>query len=206
MLLAADDMGYTHQLIIDDARKAVRRESITFLYDKIAYFTGCKPDLAANNIVNHKRLVSADGKTYRYRPALSPHLLSDAVSGEFLGTGINEAFLLCLGLLAHSAKLVWSIETIIGLFLIEKLSYIFIVNLPPLGLQIRTIRAANLRPLIPFDAQPAKVLHYLPNGGRRIAFLVRILDTQNKFSAHPPGQEPVKKGGSGTANMQVTCR
>ena len=59
--------------------------------------------------------------------------------------------------------------------------------------------------LIPCQPQPAKPVQ---DGGQRlvdIAALVGIVDPQNKLTSVAAGKQPIKKRGSNSTNVKVTC-
>ena len=203
MFLAANDMCNLHQIVIYHAGKIVRWEAVTFLYDKIAYCTRCKCNLAADNIGDHHRYILRHGKADRYVSALSFGLFNIAFVWELFGAGIRKGLFLRFSFFAKRIKLFGGIEAVIGLLFVEQFLCVFIVDVYSLRLQIRPVWSADFGAFVPLDSEPSQVVHNLLCGGRGVAFLVRIFDAENKCSARSLGQEPVKKGCSRSADVQI---
>ncbi|MBA7636860.1 hypothetical protein ES703_44488 [subsurface metagenome] len=206
VFLTANNVGNFHQIVIYHTGKVIRWESIALLYDKIAHLAGCKCDLAAHHIGNNNRALPRNSKAYRYRPTLSTHLFDIFFAWKLFRAGIYEVLLSGLSFPAKCIELFRHIKTIISLLLIEQFLYVFIIDVPPLRLQIRPVRPAHFRALVPLDAKPAQVLHNLLHSGRSVSFLVRILNAKYKCSAHTLSKKPVKKSGSGPADVKITSR
>src|SRR5262249_42121908 len=75
-----------------------------------------------------------------------------------------------------------------------------------LGLVIGTVIAADVRPLIPVQAQPAETIEDGLEGLGDVAFLIRIVDAQDELPAVVPGEQPIEEGGTHPADVQITGR
>src|SRR5260370_40657649 len=71
-----------------------------------------------------------------------------------------------------------------------KLLQVALVNICALTLQIWAEIAANVRPFIPIEAEPAQTLVDRCCGFFGLTRSVGIFDTQNEFAAAMPGEEP----------------
>ena len=204
MLLAANNVRNLHQIVIDHAGKIVRWKAVAFLNDKVAYFTRRKCNFVADNVGNHQRYVLRYGKADRYVSALSFGLFNIAFAREFFGARIRKGLFLSFSFFTKRVKLFGGIETVIGLFFIEQLFYVFVIDVHSLRLQIRPVRSACFRPFVPLDTEPAQVVHNLLGRRRGVSLLVCVLDAQNKCTARPSGPEPVEKSCTCSADMQIT--
>ena len=208
MLLTANNVRHLHQIIVNHARKIIRRESVALQYYKIANLTAIKTHLPAHHIANNNRPLFGHRKTHRNRLAPCPGLLDFFFVRKSLRPPVNKTLLLRLRLLPHRLQLLGRIKAVICLLLIKQLLHISIVNplLFPLGLKIRPVRPPDLRPLVPLNSKPPQIIHHLLTRRRRIALLVSVLNPQDKLAPHPPRKKPVKNRRPRTSHVQITRR
>ena len=74
----------------------------------------------------------------------------------------------------------------------EQLVRDFPMPVKPLRLKIRRVRAADFRPLIPFEPEPVHRLENARNHFLRRPLRIRVLDPKNKRSAMTPRKQPVE--------------
>src|SRR3982750_4494240 len=75
-----------------------------------------------------------------------------------------------------------------------------------LRLVVRPVRAADLGPLVPVEAEPAEAVE---DGLQRlgdVALLVGVVDAQDELAAVLAGEQPVEKGRADAADVQVAGR
>ena len=77
------------------------------------------------------------------------------------------------------------------------------IAIEPLGLKVRTVRAADLRALVPVETEPAQAVENALDHVRRRALDVGVLDAQDEDAAVPAREEPVEERGAGAADVQV---
>ena len=77
------------------------------------------------------------------------------------------------------------------------------VAIEALGLEVRRVRSADVRPLIPVEAEPAQAVHDSRDHLPRRTLGVGVLDAQHERSAVPAGIQPVEKRRAGAADVQV---
>ncbi len=205
MFLPTNNVCNLHQVIINHTRKVIRRKPVTFLYDKITYFSRRKCNFPAYHVLNHNRLIRINSKPHRHRPTLCFGLFNIALVGQLFGTPVQKTFLFRYRFLTHHLQLFCCLKTVIRLSLIDKLPCVFIVDIFPLRLQIRPVRTANFRPLVPVNPKPTQVIYHLLHSCGRIALGIGIFDSKNKDPTHPPGEKPVKQSCPGSTHMQITC-
>src|SRR5262249_21747802 len=68
---------------------------------------------------------------------------------------------------------------------------------------IRTVLAADVRPFVPVEAQPAQVLEHAGFGFPGRSLLIGVLDAENERAALAAREQPVEERGAGVANVQV---
>ena len=76
----------------------------------------------------------------------------------------------------------------------------------PLGLPIRTVRAADVRSFVPVETKPPEAVENSGDHVRRRAFDVGVLDAKNERAAVATGVEPVEERRSSAADVQESCR
>ncbi len=200
-------MGDVHVVIVHDAGEVVRGEAVALDDDEIApQFRRVERDPTANHVFDHQRLIHRQGKADRDRLALGPCLLDILLRRKLRRPGIDEALLLRLGLRSHGVQLLGRLEAIVRLAGVKQLPHVTVVEIEALRLKIRPVRPAYLRPFIPFDAQPAEILHHLLRRRRRIPFEVGILDPQHERAARAAGPQPIEQRSPSPADVQIPRR
>jgi hypothetical protein len=109
-------------------------------------------------------------------------------------------------LFAHLLQLFGGVEAVVGLFLVDKFVYVFVVDVFSLRLEIWLIWTSDFRAFVPVDTEPSQVVYDLSGGRGSVALEVGIFDAEYEFATHPPGEEPAKKGGPSAAHVQITSR
>src|SRR6185436_10570923 len=74
------------------------------------------------------------------------------------------------------------------------------------GLEVRAIGTANLRALVPVDAEPAEPVEDPFDHLVRRALDVRVLDAEDEDAAEPSRVQPVEERGARAADMQIPGR
>ena len=82
----------------------------------------------------------------------------------------------------------------------------FLVTGQPRGLEIWSIRPANLRSLVPFQPEPSEAVKNRLQRLRHIPLLVGIVDSQQELAAMLPREKPIEKRGPHSADMQIAGR
>src|SRR5581483_906064 len=70
---------------------------------------------------------------------------------------------------------------------------LFVVNGTAFGLPVGGVRSAALRPLVPFESQPAQVVDDALDRGPAAAGLIGVLDAQQKNASELARQQPVEQ-------------
>ena len=68
------------------------------------------------------------------------------------------------------------------------------------------MRAADFRPLVPVETEPAQAVENAVDHFARRSLGVRVFDAQHERAAVPAREEPVEQRRAGAADVQVTRR
>ncbi|MOA09469.1 hypothetical protein D3C78_1293010 [compost metagenome] len=104
---------------------------------------------------------------------------------------------------AHRVETLGAAEAGEGVALGDQLVRVLLVDVAALALPVRTVRAADVRALVPLDAQPAQGVVDLLFGLAGRTQLVGILDAQDELTAVLAGEAQVEQGDVGGANVRV---
>jgi hypothetical protein len=80
------------------------------------------------------------------------------------------------------------------------------IYLPALTLPVRPALAADFRPFIPIQTEPAKPRVNRLQRELRVSSMVRVLDPQDAGAAVSPGEEPVKERRARSPDVQIARR
>src|SRR5207244_4115269 len=86
---------------------------------------------------------------------------------------------------------------------ILKLFQIPLVNIRSFALQIRSEISAGMRTFIPVEAEPAQSFINRRGGFFGIARSIGVLDAQNEFAVVMSREEPIEKGRTGAADVEI---
>src|SRR5581483_8750702 len=77
------------------------------------------------------------------------------------------------------------------------------IAIETLRLKVRRVRPADLRPLVPVEAEPAHAVQNALDHLVGRALDVGVLDAQDEHAAVPPREEPVEERGARAADVKV---
>src|SRR5271167_1867629 len=110
-----------------------------------------------------------------------------------------------LGLCPFGFQFLMGAKAGVGVTISQKLFKLVTEKGCPLRLTVGSKGASQPRSLIPIQAQPLQVPYDAFLNLGLGPFPVRILDAQDEFPAHVPGEKPIKEGGTGSPDMQISC-
>ncbi len=90
----------------------------------------------------------------------------------------------------------------IGVLPLQEAGHRLGIDLGPLGLPVGSVRSADLRALVPVEAEPAHVLEHAAERLLGHARRVGVLDPQDERAAVVPGPEPREQGASCVPHVQ----
>lgn len=115
---------------------------------------------------------------------------------------VCESFAARLVLLAQGVQLLGSIKSVVGPSGLHELFRVFQVDVAPLALAVRRMRAADADTLVDLDAAPLERLEDILLGTRHETLRVGIFDTKNHRTAVPTREQVVIKRRTYAADMQ----
>ncbi|MCY1514001.1 hypothetical protein D9M68_485270 [compost metagenome] len=104
---------------------------------------------------------------------------------------------------AHLVETLGGAEAREGMPLADQLVGILLVDRAALALPVRAVRAADVRALVPLDAEPAQGVEDLLFGFAGRTQLVGILDAQDELAAVLPCEAQVEQSDIGGADVRI---
>ena len=175
VVLAADHVGDLHLDVVDHVDEVEDRLAVGTEDHEVAVLDAF--DLPADEVVQHHR---------RGVDLLVVFLQVFVVGG---GAGAFEAQ-------PPGAVL------LVGAALGGEFAQLRLVEFRALGLEIRTVRAADLGAFVPVHAEPAHRVEDHLQEGVGVALLVRVLDAEDELAARVAGVEPVEQGRTGASDVE----
>ena len=81
-----------------------------------------------------------------------------------------------------------------------------VITVEPLRLEVRTVRAADFRSLVPVETEPSQAIQNPGDHVGRRSLHVCVFDAQHERAAVPARVEPVEQRGAGAADVQESGR
>ncbi len=204
VILAANHMRDLHQRVVDDDGKVVRGRAVGADDDRIADHVGLKPHVSAHRVgeddVALLRHAEADRRTLARRDARGGGVARQAPAraGVARRTSVRDR-VLTLGV-----ELRRRAETVVRVVRAEQLLRVRLIEVQPLGLPVRPVPAADVRPLIPLEAQPAQIADNRRLRLARRALDVGVLDAQDDGAAGTAREQPVEQRRPRVADVELT--
>ena len=199
-------MRHPHQPIVDDDGEVVGGMAVGSQQHLIADDVGVKADLAAHEIGEHDLAVlgraEADGRRLSglHAPLRFGRIDLRAAARIFRRQIVRER------LFALGFELLGRAEAVIRAPFLEEHARARLIFSEPLGRSIRPDRSADLRPLIPVQAEPAQIFENRRVGVGRRALDVGVFDAQDERAVLPAREQPVEQRRADVADVQVAGR
>mmetsp|Transcript_15232 Transcript_15232/g.43318 ORF Transcript_15232/g.43318 Transcript_15232/m.43318 type:complete len:397 (+) Transcript_15232:584-1774(+) len=204
VLLSTEDMCDLHGSVVDGHAEVVHWEAVGPQQDEIPKRVGVPFDLPPDNILDLDHLVLRHAEPIAVRGTLG-HLCLDLLlgsGGPFAPVDGRQLLLLRLGL--HLLQLLVGAEARVRDAGLDQLVHVLLIQLFPLALPVRTVLAADVRALVPLDAQPGEVPEHGLLGFESRPGFIRVFDPQNHLSSHVFRKEPVEERRPGPSDVQRT--
>ena len=137
----------------------------------------------------------------------------DLLHGKIAAEAVVARRFLARGLLLpHLLQALGGAETAVGVPALEQSRGVLPVELGPLALPVGTERTADVRPLVPLEAEPAQDIDDPLLGSFDVAVAVGVLDAKEEGAVSPLAprlpvrQQPVEERGAGAADVQQPGR
>ena len=157
-LLAADHMRDFHQMIVHDIGQVVSRKLVgTLVEHLVVEDIAHHLHIATNHIVDVDFLSRFYLETYGILLAVCDELVhlflrkGERITHLHTGVGI---ILEILDFSTLGLQFLWSIKSDVSLAIVEKLLYIFLIDVTTLALTVRTMLTTEAHSLIKLDAEP----------------------------------------------------
>ena len=204
-LLATDDMGDFHQVVVDDVGQVIGRQLVGTLVEHLVIEdVALHTHLTANQVVDQYLLSGFNLETDYVLMAgshqLFHFLLWKGQRVTHLTTGVGVVLeILDFGTLGF--QLLGGVEGDVSLVGIQQLLNIFLIDVAALTLTVGTFVTSEGYTLVELDAQPLERLDdiFLGTGYETIG--VGVLDTEHQIAAVLLGKQIIIQGGTYTANM-----
>jgi hypothetical protein len=204
VVLAPDHVGDLHQRVVHDDGEVVGGTAVGAHEDRIADDVGAERHLAADQILKRhvevlRHAEADDGALARLHPA--PCLVGgQAAAGPvILGrpSGREVAAAIRLQLLRRA-------EAVVGMTRGEQLVGVGRIEMQALRLAVGPARAADVRPFVPVQAEPAEVFENALLGLLRRTLGVGVLDAEDERAVVPAREQPVEERGARVADVELT--
>ena len=177
-LLAAHDVGDTHLEVVDDHGEVVGGEPVGLEDDLVVGPGRGHPSTdevveLQGRVVRHEHPHDGRRGEARERP---PLLLALAEAQPVVPGGALGSLLL----LAHLGEALGGAPASVGVSVGQQSVHVGLVRVEPLALPVRRAGAADVRPLVPDQPEPAQGVEDLPLGVLTEAGLVGVLDPQHE--------------------------
>ena len=202
-------MRYFHQVVIDDIGQMVSGQLVGtlieyFIVADITLYT----HLTTNQVVDQNLLTSFNLETDDVLMAISNQrinlLLRKRQRVAHLLAGVTIV-LEVLNLSTLLLQFLWSIESNIGLTIVEQLLNILLIDVATLTLAVGALVATIRDTLVELDAQPLETLYDILFGTRHKAGRIGILNTKHQITAMLTGEQIIIQCRTHTSDVQCPC-
>ena len=186
-------MADLHQVVVDDVRKVRVGEAIRLPHDEVVDRSGLELHVAADDVVERRRPLVRRAKAHDRFVARRATLLAFGGRQVAAVAIVARRLLAPLLLSADFCQPLRRAEALIRVTLLDELAGVSLVVLQPLGLDVRPVVAAGLRPFVPLQPQPAQAAEDRLQRPRIVARLVGVFDAQNEHAIRVARVEPVEQ-------------
>ena len=205
-LLAADDVGYLHQVVVHDVGQVVCGQFVGALVEHlVVYDVALDAHLAAYDVVDEHLASRLHAEAHHVLRPLGHEPLH-----FLLGHGERVAHrearvgvvLEVLHLLALGLQLLGRVERHVCLALVEQLAHVLLVYVAALALAVWAVVASEGHAFVELDAEPAERLYdiFLCAGHEPAG--VCVFDSEHEVAAPLAGKHVVVKRGAYAADVQ----
>ncbi len=205
-LLRPHDLGYSHEVVIDDIGEMIGREAVRFEEHRVGTNVLVLPlDRAEKLVVEDGRTLQGNFEAYDIALAFGEAAV-DLFLGEIPAVPIVALVAGFRGRLrlAQLLEPLLVAEAIIGLVHGHELFGVFLIGGEALGLDIGTERAAFVGAFVPIEAKPGEGVVEVFDVFVRVAGSVGIFQPEDEGSAGGASVEVVDEGRANPADMLVS--
>ena len=193
-------------MIVHDVGEMVRGEAVRLDQHLVVYAGVLEDDLAANEVADARLAVLRYGEADDVRRSGGEFLLHLRFRETLARAVVADELLPRALLLPQRSQAFRRAETTVRRALFDQLTSVPGVDRRPLRLAIGAVRPADVRPLVPFQPQPAQRLENLSLGFGVGALAVGILNSQNELAPMCLREHIVEKADVGRSDVRVAGR
>ncbi len=206
MVLAADDVGDRHGLVVDHHHEVVERHPVAAHDHEVAEQRVVELDLAADQVVEAD-LLRRDLEAERRSASVGHERGAIRIGQAEAAPVVTRRLVTPLLLVPHRVELVRRAVAVVRGCAGQEPIGLARIQLHALTLAIRRVRtdilaAGRLWPLVPGDAEPVQVVDDVALEGVGAAGDVGVLDAQDVRAAHVPREEEVVEAGACRPDVQ----
>ena len=204
-LLAADDVGNLHQVVVDDVGQVVGGQLVGTLEQHLVVDdVGLHAHLATDQVIDQHLVAGLHLEAHHILPTVGYQLVDllfrQRQRVAHLAAGMRVV-LEVLYLAALLLQLLRRVEGYVGLAGIEQLLHIFLIDVAALTLAVGPFVAAERYTLVELDAQPLERLDDVLLGTGYKPRAVGVLNTENEVAAMLAGKQIIIQGSAHTTDM-----
>jgi hypothetical protein len=197
-------MRRLHQRVVDDDGKVVLRAAVRSDEHEIADHVAVEDDLAADQIPEPDLLrlghLEADDRALaRVNPHLCVLTRERSARPVILGRPAGGKVLMAIAI-----ELGRRAEAVIRVVARHQLVRVRRIQVHTLGLTVWSVRPADIRTLVPLEAEPSEILEDAALRFPCRSLGVGILDAQDECSVLAVREQPVEQRRAGVAHVQLT--
>jgi hypothetical protein len=203
-VLAAEDVRDAHGVIVDDDGEVVRGEAVGLQQDLVLDGAQWPLDVSVHEVVQRDNALVRHLQPHNVRLAL--RALGRLLRIDAPTEAVVARDLLARGLLrAQSGQALLRAEAEVGGATVDEVLRVLLIEGEALGLDIRSVRAALARALVPCHAQPGEPVVDRVDRSRHEAVLVGVLDPQDELPAVLPREEVVVERRADAPDVERAC-
>ena len=200
---APQHMGDAHQVVVHYHRQVIRGQAVGLeQHEVVDVFVGYG-DVAADEVVHGDAAFAGGFEAHHVRLARGNPAFG-LVEGNVSAAAVVAGRLFLAALLGPQfGQAFGRAKAVVRVALLDQLFRVGAIEMRALGLAVRPIRPALVGAFIPFQAQPAQVVHEILLGLGHEAFAVGVFDAQDELTAGLAGQQEVVQRGPRATDVQI---
>ena len=209
-LLAADDVGYLHEVVVHDIGQVIGRQLVGRLIKHLVVEDGRVDDhFATDEVVDMHVFIRLNLETYDILLALGDQRIYFFLrkSQRVAHLQAGRSVILEVGhFLALSLQFFGRIESDIGFSCIEQHLDVLLVNVATFGLTVGTVVTTKADTLVERNTEPLERLQNIFFSTRNETVAVGVFDTENEITSMLARKKVIIQRGAHTADVQSARR
>ncbi len=203
MLDRANHVRDLEVVIVDCAREMIEARAVRALHDVVLLVGPIERDVAADQVVEAALTLARHLESHHALAPLRLEALRVPVGLGHETTAVQKRALVLFRRRALGLDLFGRRIVAIRAAGFEQTCDRGPVSLVTLRLEVRRVRSADLRALVPVETEPTEPVEDRLQGFRDIALLIRVVDAEQELPAVLAREQPIEQSGANAAYMQV---